>query len=231
MPIHTVLLLETDEAARTHGRAILDQVSDWKVSAPLASIATLAQLPDLQPDLLLLDAGLLDHGGADLLAQVRCHRALARLVVLATATAPLTPPPGIAGVLRKPLQGEGLLEEIQRLFAAERLEQQLARLDEIGGPEFVGEMIDLFLDLGPQRLNAARTGLAAGDLGEVAKAVHPLKSSAGNLGADRVHDLAERTEQLALAGGATAVPYLLRQLELALGEVSGRLQQLRGPAS
>jgi HPt (histidine-containing phosphotransfer) domain-containing protein len=231
MPIHKVLLLETDEAARSAGRTVLEQLSDWKVSAPTDPMRTLRQLPDLQPDLLLLDADLLEQGSADTLAQTRGHRSLSRLVVIVTATVEMAPPPGSAGVIRKPFQAATLLEELQRLFAAERLLQQLSRLHEIGGPDFVAEMIDLFRELGPQRLEAARTGFASGDLAEVARAVHPLKSSAGNLGADRVQDLAERTEQMALAGCSAAMPVLLRQLELALVEVYGRLQALRGPTS
>jgi HPt (histidine-containing phosphotransfer) domain-containing protein len=230
MPIRSVLLLEADEAARSHGRAVLEQSTDWKVSAPSAPGTALLQLSTLRPDVLLVDASLLNGGGAEALTQVRSDRALARLVVLATSTAPLSGVPGTAGVIRKPLQTD-TMTEIQRLAAAARIEQQLARLNEIGGPAFVQEMIDLFLELAPQRLTAVRDGIEAGDLGAVARAVHPLKSSAGNLGADRVQDLAERTEQLAMAGSAAAMPMLLRQLEASLAEVYERLRSVRGTAS
>src|SRR5947209_5788250 len=87
--------------------------------------------------------------------------------------------------------------------------QGLVRLSKIGGPDFVGQMIDLFLEEAPERLDAAREAEKAGDLGAVADAAHSLKSSARNFGAERLADLAENIEITARSPGGENVSALL----------------------
>jgi HPt (histidine-containing phosphotransfer) domain-containing protein len=103
----------------------------------------------------------------------------------------------------------------------------LARLHKLGGDEFVRQMIDLFFDYAPKRLAAARAGAQAGDLHAVEKAVHPLKSSAGQIGAQRVQELAAQIEKLAMDKQADAIPPLLDQLEAALVRIKPHLEQVR----
>ena len=88
--------------------------------------------------------------------------------------------------------------------------QRLARLD-----QFVGEMITLFLDYTQTKLVEARQALSAGDAAGVGRAVHPIKSSAGNVGAVRVQELAARIEQLAKQPPGAELRDLLDQLEQA----------------
>lgn len=73
----------------------------------------------------------------------------------------------------------------------------LARLERLGGPAFVRQMIDLYLDYAPGRIAAAQAALAAGDLPALEQAVHPLRSGSGNLGATAVLQLAQRLETAA----------------------------------
>lgn len=89
----------------------------------------------------------------------------------------------------------------------------LAKVRQIGGPSLLARLIDSFLQHAPARLAAARTGGVAGDLGEVERATHSLKSTAGNLGARRLQFLAERIETLSAARDAAAVTALLGELE------------------
>ena len=72
----------------------------------------------------------------------------------------------------------------------------LARLNRIGGSEFVKEMIRLFLEEAPERLSAARHAEKSGDLFAVAQAAHALKSSAQNFGAAELSRLAQQIEKL-----------------------------------
>ena len=103
----------------------------------------------------------------------------------------------------------------------------IARLRKLGGDKFVGAMIDLFFQYAPQRLAAARASAQAGDLQAVEEAVHPLKSSAGQIGAQRVQDLAAQIEKLAMDKQADAIPPLLPQLEEAIIQVQPLLQRER----
>lgn len=105
----------------------------------------------------------------------------------------------------------------------------LARLRKLGGDEFVRRMIDIFFDYAPKRIAAARGGEQAGDLAAIAKAVHPLKSSAGQIGARRIQDLAGQIEKLAMDNQAGPIPPLLSQLEAAFEQIKPRLEQERNP--
>jgi HPt (histidine-containing phosphotransfer) domain-containing protein len=76
-------------------------------------------------------------------------------------------------------------------------EVAMAKLHKLGGEKFVRSMIDLFFDYAPKRIAAARAGEQAGDLVAIAKAVHPLKSSAGQIGAREIQELCSQIEKLA----------------------------------
>jgi HPt (histidine-containing phosphotransfer) domain-containing protein len=118
-----------------------------------------------------------------------------------------------------------LAERVRHLFAEARLKGQLTHLEELGGPSFVREMIELFLETTPPRLQAASDGLVAGDLGAVELAAHSTKSAAANLGADELQELAARIEQLAAARQAAALSPLVGQLPGAFARISARLRQ------
>jgi len=88
-------------------------------------------------------------------------------------------------------------------------------------------MIDLFLDYAPKRLAAALAAEQATDLHALSQAVHPLKSSAGNVGARCMQDLAAKIEKLALDGEGAAIPPLLRELEAAFIQIKPHLERER----
>jgi HPt (histidine-containing phosphotransfer) domain-containing protein len=71
----------------------------------------------------------------------------------------------------------------------------IAKLRQLGGEKFVADMAALFFQYAPQRLAAACAASQAGDLQAVEKAVHALKSSAGQIGARRVEELATQIEK------------------------------------
>ncbi len=73
----------------------------------------------------------------------------------------------------------------------------LRRLEEWGGPTLVGKMVALFLENAPERMESIRSGAAEGNLSKVERGAHSLKSSAANLGAERLRDDASRMEKAA----------------------------------
>lgn len=103
----------------------------------------------------------------------------------------------------------------------------LGRLQRLGGDAFVCKMIDLFLDYAARKISEARAAQTAGDFTGVEKAVHPLKSSAANVGATHVQELAARLEDLARQGQAEAVAVSLGGLELAFAAVKPDLERHR----
>ncbi len=100
----------------------------------------------------------------------------------------------------------------------------IERLLKLGGQKFTLEMIDLFASYGGKKLGEARSARAAGNLEALAEAVHPLKSSAGNVGATRVQELAGQAEMSARAQNAEQAGKEFDELERAFAEAKLMLE-------
>ncbi len=103
-------------------------------------------------------------------------------------------------------------------------EAVLTRLSKSVGADVMQEIIDLFREHTPQRIEAAREGLRSGMLDDVARAMHTLKSSAAMIGASRVEEIARRMEETATQQGADALASQLDDLETAVAEVETYFQ-------
>jgi HPt (histidine-containing phosphotransfer) domain-containing protein len=68
------------------------------------------------------------------------------------------------------------------------------RLLRIGGATLATQMIQLFLQHGPERVSNVESGFSAGDMKQIEHAAHSMKSSAGNLGAQRLQQAAAALE-------------------------------------
>ncbi len=110
----------------------------------------------------------------------------------------------------------------------------LQRLHRLGDNAFVIKMIDLFIEYAGTKVAEACAAQAAGDLEGVQRAVHPIKSSAGNVGACRVQELAQRIEDLAQHGPserlAAMLPALEQAFEAVKHELAARRDSLSPPA-
>ncbi|MEJ2185353.1 MAG: Hpt domain-containing protein [Gemmatimonadota bacterium] len=106
--------------------------------------------------------------------------------------------------------------------------EQLRRL---GGQQFVVEMIDLFLDHGPERLDAIRNGMGADNATLVFQAAHSLKSTAGSLGGRVVQNLAQEIETLAADGDLDGAAQLVERLVVGFDEFRTHLELERNRAS
>jgi HPt (histidine-containing phosphotransfer) domain-containing protein len=91
--------------------------------------------------------------------------------------------------------------------------EALERLRRFGGGKLLGEMVRLFLEAAPGRIDAARVGSEAGDAPATELALHSLKSSSAQLGAMRMQRLCGQGEQLAKAGDLGIVGLLVADLE------------------
>ena len=98
----------------------------------------------------------------------------------------------------------------------------LERLRKLGGEELLSKMVSLFTSHAEPGIREAATALSSGDFDGVQRAAHSLKSSAGNLGAQKVQDIADQIEQLA-AQRSGEIPQLLIDLERAYLSAKGRL--------
>lgn len=106
-------------------------------------------------------------------------------------------------------------------------EASLERLKRFGGGKLLGEMISLFLEAAPERINAALAGLAANDVKATEMALHALKSSSAQLGALRMQRLCERGEGLARSGTLENVAGLVSSLQDEFPRVQSWLERAR----
>lgn len=94
-------------------------------------------------------------------------------------------------------------------------------LDEIrgvGGDRLVGEMLEIFSRRTPERLDAARAALAAGDLEAAARALHSLRSGAATVGGRRLAAAAAGLERAARRADAEELASGFGPLEKLAGE-------------
>ena len=61
--------------------------------------------------------------------------------------------------------------------------EELLSFSDDGDPELLVDLIQMFLDDGPAKVDAVTAGLAVGDFDKAERAAHSLKGSSGNLGA------------------------------------------------
>ncbi len=85
-----------------------------------------------------------------------------------------------------------------------RIDGALAQFLDLGGAEFVTEMIDLLNQQTPQQFEAIEKALATGDIIAAQRHAHSMKSSFGNFGATTCQELATRMDRAGKDGDAVA---------------------------
>jgi two-component system, sensor histidine kinase and response regulator len=105
--------------------------------------------------------------------------------------------------------------------------EALARLRRFGGDKLLHEMIGLYLANAPERLAAAKAGVANGDRASAELALHSLKSSSAQLGAARVGKLSERGEIIARGGSLDGVAEIITEMEAELARAAKWLESAR----
>lgn len=103
---------------------------------------------------------------------------------------------------------------------------QIERLGEWGGVPLQRKMLDLFLSGAPERIDQIREGLGSGDWEGAERAAHTLKSSAGNVGAQRLQMRAQEAEGLAEKEQTAELLDLIPSLEEELQSACDALKNL-----
>ena len=106
-------------------------------------------------------------------------------------------------------------------------ENALPRLGRMVGEDVLAEVLDLYTESLPARMDAVREGLSSNELELATRALHDLKSSAGMVGATGVHALAEEMEQLSRAGDREGLQSRLPRLESAIATTGESLAAAR----
>ena len=96
-----------------------------------------------------------------------------------------------------------------------------------GRPDGVARIVTSFLDETDLRLEALRRASDIGDAKALEHAAHALRGISGTVGANEMHDLAMRLEQIGREGHTAGAADLLTELESALGRARPILDRLR----
>lgn len=104
--------------------------------------------------------------------------------------------------------------------------QALARLREWGGERLAAQMVRLFLKNSGARMDQIRSGIDGGDVDQAERGAHSLKSSAANIGAERLRILATQVEAAALDQHLDRMTELLPELEEAYATVTHTLETM-----
>lgn len=106
--------------------------------------------------------------------------------------------------------------------------EELLALTGDGDPELLLDLIHMFLEDAPTKLEAMTEGLAKGDLEQVAQAAHSLKGSAGNLGIRMVQHDCDELQNAGHANDMDTVRRVVPRLEENFTQAIAALEDLRG---
>ena len=104
----------------------------------------------------------------------------------------------------------------------------LQNLRDLGGDEFLGEVIGAFLADAPTLLATLRSSLEEGNAEELRRAAHTLKSNGATLGAESFAELCRTAEQRAKTGQLDGLSELVDRIEEEYGPLEAALVAL-GP--
>ena len=102
----------------------------------------------------------------------------------------------------------------------------LERLEKWGGPSLSNEIVQLFLDNGPARVEQIRGAMDGEDLDVPERGAHSLKSSAANVGAQHLQRIASELELAASGGDLQRVRDLVPDLEQAFAQAARALEMI-----
>jgi len=106
-------------------------------------------------------------------------------------------------------------------------DEALQNLRDLGGDEFLGEVIDAFLADAPSLIATLRRSVEEQNAGELRRAAHTLKSNGETLGAEAFAESCRTAEQRAKAGELDGLDELVDRIEQEYGPLEEALAVLR----
>ena len=104
--------------------------------------------------------------------------------------------------------------------------ESLRQLTPPGEPDVLNEVLTIFLQEVPTRVERLRTFLAAGSIIEVQRSAHSLKGSAGNIGARSLYDICRQLDDKARSGDLPALAPLVDALASEFDKVKAEIHRL-----
>ena len=106
--------------------------------------------------------------------------------------------------------------------------ESLRQLTPPGEPDVLKEVLQLFLDDVPARVERLRAAWQGGDVVAVQRAAHSLKGSAGNIGATDLLGVCRQLDDLGRAGDLSTAAPLVTALDSEFARVQTEIKSLIG---
>jgi PAS domain S-box-containing protein len=244
-----ILLAEDNAVNQKVALRLLEQLG---YAADVASngIEALEALERRQYDVVLMDVQMPELDGLDATRRI-CERwpdTRPRIVAMTANALPEDREAcfaaGMDDYVAKPIRPDALAGALKRVRptvsddgpspkeAAARVDgTALESLRELGGDEFLAEVIDTFLADVPTLLATLHRSLAAADAAELRRAAHTLKSNGATLGAAEFAEVCRELEQHAKDVRLEAAPALVARVEDEYRSLEGALVTLRPKAA
>ena len=104
----------------------------------------------------------------------------------------------------------------------------LRQLTPPGEPDVLGEVLRLFLDEVPRRVERLKAAWRESNAGELQRAAHSLKGSSGNIGARHMHEICKQLDQRGTAGDFNGARHLIDSLDEEYTRVEAEIHRLLG---
>ena len=104
--------------------------------------------------------------------------------------------------------------------------ESVRQLTPPGEPDVLKEVLQLFLDDVPARVERLRSAWQSGDAVAVQRAAHSLKGSAGNIGATDLLGVCRQLDELGRAGDLSNAAPLVTTLDAEFARVQSEIKSL-----
>jgi CheY-like chemotaxis protein len=198
-------------------------------------------------DLVLMDVQMPEMDGLEATAAIRAHeRVVGGHVRIVAMTARAMNgdrerclASGMDGYVSKPINREMLTSTVEQEAPEAQVErcatgasidraELMERLD--GDQDLLADVIAIFLDDCPRRLNAIKAAVDQGNAVRIEAAAHALKGAAGNLSAAGLFDAAQTLERIGAEGRLSAAEPAWRLLAMEAAHVMDALHRFEAGA-
>lgn len=104
--------------------------------------------------------------------------------------------------------------------------ENLRQLTPPGEPDVLKELLTLFLEDVPARIEKLRAAWQAGDAVAVQRAAHSIKGSAGNIGATELYGVCSRLDTQGRSGDLAPLPPMVASLDAEFARVTAAIHDL-----
>lgn len=228
----TILLVEDNVVNQKVARKLLNKLGLTNIEIAADGQQGVEAFNKQPPSLILMDCQMPVMSGYDATAAIRVTESAEQHIPIIAMTANATAEErercltvGMNDYLAKPVTLIELHSTLQRWLTPDALidEKALNNIAELMGEAFT-ELLDAFVHDSEQRLQEMKDAHAQGDIEQLSRAAHTLKSSAANIGAVQVSALAEQLENMTDDVQPKVITDRLKRLHVVLTQT---IEQLR----